>query len=785
VFHVLSTTAKIALTLSTDPDDASLAAAGSDEDKAVTPRRLLLLSLRVSVQLLESLPSESSLRSTAGCGEEVTHGSTAVRSAIFGFVDAAACAQGQTESTVLDKLAEALAGGSFGDLVSGSSGDLCRVLARITCALLSHRIRGWPDKDKASWLGRFLGRLVGQQLECSVAENASDAEGSTRTVCCLSLPCPLGLLSCDRASVDATHFEGLQRSLRALIALLQAGCSSPAAAAVLQRTVTLSPDGRGEVSAQPMNRVIERLGAGSDIVAPAISAAGLVLSVVAQGLELGRSEVDRISDRVGTLLSDRCHAVWLAGSVLKVFKARPWQLGIGTCAEIASSTSAARGELWTGLGNLMSALCAAPWSDEQGDELWDNFVEILGDWSEFAGNALASGIHSGSATEGSPAPTPVASMQSLALLCAGVGRGRRENLLGLLAMRLSALAAWAAGEHGEAWLPRMSGTAEVLAVLIQGLPQRPTLPGRIVSSMLAAVHAAVVVMSGSLGSFPAVASLHVARISIGLYLHLAAPLHFTSSFSSASSKGLTTKRPHVCLADAEDVLLHIAGLQTRASLHFLRARSVEAHQQAATAMELLSSAYSALSAIFSSVPSETTKLPPWTRKPHVVLDILKAMLEAVYTATSGRDAARVAGDVARLWEAYAQGGTRLVAQSAGRAGKATHQAKIQRATKGFVIMLIAHALDQQRLWAGVEAAVKRSLIRLDAGSHATTRSIETVSWKEAVCVLQTGMVSLFACLDGSDHLKQALYASLREPLGTMFKELHEGYQKRSKYTGEA
>jgi len=189
--------------------------------------------------------------------------------------------------------------------------------------------------------------------------------------------------------------------------------------------------------------------------------------------------------------------------------------------------------------------------------------------------------------------------------------------------------------------------------------------------------------------------------------------------------------------------------------------------------------------MFGAVPQEGARLPPWTRKPHVVLEVFKALLEGVYDSRSGAEAARVASSVARLWEAYAQGGTRLVAQSAGRAGKATYQAKIQRATKGFVIMLIAHALDQQRRWAGIEAAVKRSLTRLEPDRRGGARNGETQSWKEVVGVLQTGMVPLLSCLDGSDHLKQSLYASLREPLSTMFKEMHEGYQKRSKYSGEA
>merc|ERR1712048_874830 len=101
-----------------------------------------------------------------------------------------------------------------------------------------------------------------------------------------------------------------------------------------------------------------------------------------------------------------------------------------------------------------------------------------------------------------------------------------------------------------------------------------------------------------------------------------------------------------------------------------------------------------MSAMFSAVPAEGTMLPTWTRKPHVVVDVLKSMLECVYASADGAQAALAAGHVTRLWEAYAQGGTRLVAQSAGRTGQSTFQAKVQRATQGFVIMILGHALEQ-------------------------------------------------------------------------------------------
>jgi len=155
-------------------------------------------------------------------------------------------------------------------------------------------------------------------------------------------------------------------------------------------------------------------------------------------------------------------------------------------------------------------------------------------------------------------------------------------------------------------------------------------------------------------------------------------------------------------------------------------------------------------------------------------------------APSGALAVRTAADLARLWEAYSQGGTRQVAQSAGRTGLTTYQAKVQRATKGYATMLIAHALEQQRRWHGVEAAVQRSLRGASSNEASSNiRSTELAAWKEVVSVLQTGLAPLLACLEGSEHLMQGLYAGLREPLSSMFKELHKGWQQHGRYQGEA
>lgn len=126
-----------------------------------------------------------------------------------------------------------------------------------------------------------------------------------------------------------------------------------------------------------------------------------------------------------------------------------------------------------------------------------------------------------------------------------------------------------------------------------------------------------------------------------------------------------------------------------------------------------------------------------------------------------------------------------MAQSAGRSGQSTYQAKVQRATKGFVIMLVAHALEQQRQSAGIEAATQKSLRRLPPHMRAGSRSAEVAMWKEAVDTLQLGLTPLLVSLEGSEHLKQSLYVGLREPLNSMFKDMHENYQVRGRYQGSA
>jgi len=111
--------------------------------------------------------------------------------------------------------------------------------------------------------------------------------------------------------------------------------------------------------------------------------------------------------------------------------------------------------------------------------------------------------------------------------------------------------------------------------------------------------------------------------------------------------------------------------------------------------------------------------------------------------------------------------------------------RVQRATQGFIAMILAHALEQQRRWGGVEATTKRCLQGLGAKARAEARSEELGRWKEVVRVLEAGMTPLLTGLESAEHIKKSTYATLREPLNTMFKELNENYMRRDRFTGQA
>eukprot|EP00927_Polykrikos_kofoidii_P066273 TRINITY_DN61901_c0_g1_i1.p1 TRINITY_DN61901_c0_g1~~TRINITY_DN61901_c0_g1_i1.p1 ORF type:complete len:2002 (-),score=410.30 TRINITY_DN61901_c0_g1_i1:70-5976(-) len=449
-------------------------------------------------------------------------------------------------------------------------------------------------------------------------------------------------------------------------------------------------------------------------------------------------------------------------------------------------------------------------------------------------------------------------------------RNRREHVVELLAGRIAALATRTVDEYSTTRLLPLLGVAGGLAAVLNSLPPEPPLGPGVASRIIFATRGlcALVAAPPSRGPFGGDAVSHAAVVlSIGaiaraLYALLAAP----QQQLRRGDRG--PRAAHYTLGAAEALLLHAAGMQTRTALQLLQPGTVSVAREAVWASAgaaqfaetslgegtptltssttvapahvasseltpslsvgkerslvhvaarstngheifsaLLSCAYGLYSALFSSVPPEGRRLPTWTQKPHIVVDGLKLMIEAVYASPTGSRASAIAADVTRLWEAFTQGGTRVVTRSAGRTGQSTYQAKVQRANQGFVIMIIGHALEQQRRWAGVDAAVQRSLLLLKqarGASHAAApkaaigastadttttqgglRAAETTAWKETVGLVQLGMASLLESLEGADHLKQGLYVALREPVNAMFREVHEAFQKRTRYKGEA
>eukprot|EP00439_Symbiodinium_sp_Y106_P048300 s3792_g6.t1 len=248
------------------------------------------------------------------------------------------------------------------------------------------------------------------------------------------------------------------------------------------------------------------------------------------------------------------------------------------------------------------------------------------------------------------------------------------------------------------------------------------------------------------------AALHISasKMTRALYVHLASPL---------MAAGRHRRLPHKHLADLEGQLLETAACTARAAVG--RGYPADLTPAGAGAFAALQvAANSLLKAIFAAVPSEGVRLPAWTERPHLLADALRPMLEAVYAAPNGTAAVQAAGDVTRLWEVLSQGGSRSTAASAGRSGHTTFQARVQRATMGFALPLIAHALSCERQFAGVEAAARR------VGG---ARDEEAAKWKEAVSILQEGQSSLLNSVKGAENLLQGLYATLREPLRSMFK----------------
>lgn len=460
---------------------------------------------------------------------------------------------------------------------------------------------------------------------------------------------------------------------------------------------------------------------------------------------------------------------------------------------------------WTQLRLGTSALVHATstrWPEGEDDELWsERWVPLVVDWTELLTSALPVSAYMGAAASlrrsaGSEATSLNYTLggSCCSALCIGTSRARREHVVEFLANRAAASAARLI-EDSTAQLQPLLGVATSLGAVLSNLPHTPPLRAKVVGRVVSSVRAILALASMLvLRQADATADAQDAEVAVvlcvaatarGLYAHLAVQ-------QLRPNRG--PQDPHHKLGEAESLLLHVASLQARLALPSWPQRDTQCPDRESTKSRslapltfsrLCTSTYDLMSALFSSVPSEGTKLPGWTQKPHIVVGVLQAMLEEVYAAPSGAQASAIAADTTRLWEAFVLGGTRMMARSAGRAGQSSFQAKVQRATQSFAIFLIAHALEQQRRWAGVDAAVQRCLLQVAPNARSGARANEAALWREASEQVQVGMGALLDGLEGADHFKQGLYVSLREPLNTMFKELHEGFQQRTKYRGEA
>lgn len=326
-------------------------------------------------------------------------------------------------------------------------------------------------------------------------------------------------------------------------------------------------------------------------------------------------------------------------------------------------------------------------------------------------------------------------------LCKGEGRPVPDKEL------MDLLMAWAEQnqEENEAhdsfaclelWAKRSDCSAEFLERLslrICSLPSeeaslRPlgSALARLVRGMRSSSSAALVAAQRLLGAAEDATRpsllLCAADLLLALFAH-------ASGSTRSSGRGLRRDRRHPQLSQLESLLLSCACESAR------KAPGEAAAADPKSFLALTTCASKLLSALFKAVPLEAVRLPLWVERPHLLQDALRPILEAVYAAPTGASACLVAQDLAQLWEALSQGGARQAVQSAGRTGLTTYQAKVQRATAGFALPLLSHALDQQRRFEGAEAAAKR-------GRGSATRAEEVAAWKEAVSVLQQGSTSL-------------------------------------------
>eukprot|EP00929_Paragymnodinium_shiwhaense_P086612 TRINITY_DN47107_c0_g1_i1.p1 TRINITY_DN47107_c0_g1~~TRINITY_DN47107_c0_g1_i1.p1 ORF type:complete len:1737 (+),score=449.88 TRINITY_DN47107_c0_g1_i1:78-5288(+) len=665
--------------------------------------------------------------------------------------------------------------------------SVATALSSVAAALFRFRYALWSEADRRDWATELLRQIAGAHL---VTKNTAHMELGTASLC-VSLPDP-----------GAENVAVINRSMELLIASVEGASTAAAGAAAAGLSQALAV----VLQLDPIfkhlqdHRLLERGGSA------ARACIGLCSTLLARCAELaGGLSMESARSRLQVPAGDERSRLQLLVQAVSAVVHEVKLQDQSACLECAGWE-----KLRVGTSRLIVALSSSwPVVEDSADKdeadeldeveiLWqETWLPLVIDWTELLPWSSLSVAEKAGET---PAAMRLESWLGTACcrtLCSSSSssssRWRREKAVESLAARVAALAEKSTTTGCSRCLPPLLGTAGALAGILQGMGQNSSLHPAAAGRVAAAARSLLsLTTQGSESKFFAQwPGCHTGLLLAGAAISEAL---FNNLVERHPKAGRSNKDPHYKLGEAEALLLHLAGRQGRGALELAAPSGAKLSKPEAedktrvmnqSYSALLSSVYVLMSALFSSVPSEGKKLPTWTQKPHILLSILKVMLEAVYSAPTGAQAAAIAADTTRLWEAFSLGGTRLVARSAGRSGQSIFQAKVQRATQSFVIMLVAHALEQQRAWAGVDAATQKSLQKLAPQMRAEARPAETAAWKEASSLVQAGMHVLLSSLEGADHLKQSLYVSLREPLTTMFKELNENFQKRSKYKGEA
>lgn len=674
-----------------------------------------------------------------------------------------------------------------------TSTDIAKSLALMLSSLAGQRQTVWPLEARNAWITMIGKALVEPGLECHT--EVEDDGNHNFSIC---LPNPIQILSCGK--LNSRKFE---RSLRSLTPILGVHYAE---GVFQRRPFPLGRALRIVVEKAPQAPLPTAVGEPSEAICRTV---GLVLAAInycirsgAKGMlsftadpDSGKSHPDHVREQLLHIAKFLVH--WWR---------QPFQ-------DLYTS-GAHWSEMRRDLGKLIHLLCSS-WTERVDDEGWMNtLLPLCLDWwtscvgtsCKEAGSRARELVLAADASNAEDTVTGMSNTvplsQASGLDCCFVAlrmKGKRRAHVGaFLANRMSVLVEECA-ESCPDRLPSLVGVVEGLAVVLTAGGTRD-LGGAVAGGALTAAKGVLALCSsgfraaafhGCTDAFLAL-SVYVTEIIIVLYRVMVEPLLWRKDATinqgviGAEALLLQAARVHASSAlelrtgtrNAASGVVQGDSVTVESNLAF-------SSEQVSTATTLHVLAIRLLSRLFIDIRYANMKTPVWTQQPHILIDVLKLLLEAVYFAPSGAEASHGADAVARLWEHFARGGSRKTTMSAARTGHETQQAKIQLATKDFLIMLIAHALDQARHFAGVDKAVQRCLRQLDVKKRAGARAEEVSRWKEAITILRQGLNPMLAALEGSESTLQGMYVSLRPPLDAMFRELNSEYQSRDRYRGDA